>query len=119
MLDQKTRSLIAQGTEILHGSLALQTPLEDQEVELMLDVRHTKQGVKTSYYCVSHMERRVFWLESIGHEEVLIPCTSNKCTKSQGSTVHCSSVSSGACGFLWLTISQVSKRNTGEPDFGE
>lgn len=65
--DQKTRSIIAQGAEILRGSLALQALHGDQEVGLGLDVRHSKQGVKAPCYCISRVERRIFWLEGFGY----------------------------------------------------
>ena len=113
VLDPKIHSLIIQGAEILQRSSALQALLEDQEVDLVLDVRHHTGATRTSYYCVSHAERRVFWLEGIGHEEVDIPCTSNKCTQFKGSGVHCSWISSGLV-FMWLTLSKVSRPNTGE-----
>lgn len=83
-----------EGANILRGSAALQALLKDhQEVDLVLDVQLGNGPTKTSYYCVSHIERRIFWLEGIGHEEVDIPCTSNKCIKSSGSRVHCASAS--------------------------
>jgi hypothetical protein len=114
VLNPRTRSLIMEGAEMLQKSPALQALLEGQEVDLVLDVRHGDGATRTSYYCVSHAERRVFWLEGIGHGEVDTPCTSNKCTKSKGSRVHCSFTSSDLS-FLWLIISKVSRRNTGEP----
>lgn len=39
---------------------------------------------------VSHVERRVFWLEDIGHGEVEVPCTLSKCLN--GSRAHCAFV---------------------------
>lgn len=84
-----------EGADILRGSLASQALLKDQEVDLVLNVQYVNGTPRTSYYCVSHVERRVFWLHGIGHKEVDIPCTSNKCTNSKGSTVHCSFVSFG------------------------
>ena len=95
VLNPRTRSLIMQGAEVLQRSPALQALLEDQEFEcdLVLDVLGDG-AAKTSYYYVSHAERRVFWLEGIGHEEVDVSCTSNKCIKSKGSRVHCSFMSS-------------------------
>ncbi|KAN0074706.1 hypothetical protein V8E55_011755 [Tylopilus felleus] len=89
LLNPKTRALLMQGAEVLQGSPALKALLEDQEVDVVLDVRQTKEGTRTSYYCVSHVERRIFWLQGIGHEEVDIPCTSNKCTHADVSRVHC------------------------------
>lgn len=90
VLQPRTHSLIMEGADILERSPALKALLEEQEVALVLDVQLVKGAMKTSYYCVSHAERRVFWLEGIGHEEVDIPCTSNKCTRTKGSRVHCS-----------------------------
>ncbi|KAI9568553.1 hypothetical protein HD554DRAFT_735208 [Boletus coccyginus] len=84
MLDSRTYALIMEGAGVLRKSPALQALLKDQKVDLVLDVQHA-----TSYYCISHVERRVFWLEGIGHEEVDVPCTSNKCTQSTGSRTHC------------------------------
>ncbi|KAG8214399.1 hypothetical protein J3R82DRAFT_9392 [Butyriboletus roseoflavus] len=89
VLHPRTRSLILKGADILQRSPALQALLEDQDVALVLDVQHVNGATRMSYYCVSHVERRVFWLEGIGHEEVDIPCTSNKCMKFKGSRVHC------------------------------
>jgi len=91
VLNPRTRSLIMEGAEMLQKSPALQALLEGQEVDLVLDVRHGDGATRTSYYCVSHAERCVFWLEGngIGHGEVDTPCTSNKCTKSKGWRVHC------------------------------
>ena len=85
-----------EGAEVLQRSPALQALLEDQkfEYDLVLDVRLGDGAAKTSYYYVSHAKRCVFWLEGIGHEEVDISCTSNKCIKSKGSRVHCSSTPS-------------------------
>lgn len=109
MLNPRTCALIMEGAGVLRKSPALQALLKDQKVDLVLDVQHA-----TSYYCVSHVERRVFWLEGIGHEEVDVPCTSNKCTQSTGSRTHCPFISSGPSDTS-LTIFQVSRRNTGEP----
>lgn len=89
MLNPRTHALVMKGADVLLGSAALQALLEDQEVGLVLDVR---RDTTTSYYCVSHAERRIFWLEGIGHAEVDIPCPSNKCTNSTSSKVHCASV---------------------------
>ena len=114
VVNPTTRSLIMKGAEILQKSPAFRALLEDQEVDLVLDVRHGNGATKTCYYCVSHAERRVFWLEGIGHGEVDTPCTSNKCTKSKGSGVHCAFISSDLSS-LWLTIFKASRRNTGEP----
>lgn len=100
VLNSRVRSLITEGAEILCGSSALRALLEDEEVEvdLVLDVRFGNGPTRTSYYCVSHVERRIFWLEGIGHEEVDIPCTSNRCMTSKGSRVHCGSAS------LWFSV---------------
>jgi hypothetical protein len=116
VLNPRTRSLVMEGAQMLQKSPALQVLLEDQDVDLVLDVRHGSGATRTSYYCVSHAERCVFWLEGngIGHGEVDTPCTSNKCTKSKGWRVHCAFISSDLSS-LWLTISKVSRRNTGEP----
>ena len=82
-----------EGAELLQRSPALRALLGDQEVNLVLDVQHGEGATKTSYYCVSHVERRVFWLEGFGHEEVNISCTPYGCTKSKGSRVHCAFIS--------------------------
>ncbi|KAF8548336.1 hypothetical protein OG21DRAFT_1489468 [Imleria badia] len=113
VLNPKTRSLIMEGAEILQRSPALRALLEDQEVDLVLDVQHTG-ATRTSYYCVSHGERRVFWLEAIGHEEVDIPCTSNKCTHATGSRVHCIEAQYWKHCELFPTTFTVTKEITGE-----
>ncbi|KAH0831852.1 hypothetical protein J3R83DRAFT_12703, partial [Lanmaoa asiatica] len=111
VLNSRTHSLIMEGADILQKSPALQALLEDQEVDLVLDVQ---QGtMRTSYYCVSQVERRVFWLEGIGHEEVDIPCTSKKCIKSKGSRVHCSVAFRKHCELFPTTFS-VTKDVTGD-----
>ncbi|KAF8125727.1 hypothetical protein EV363DRAFT_1225426 [Boletus edulis] len=114
VLNSRTCSLIIQGAEILQASPALQALLEDQEVGLVLDVQHTKGSMRTSYYCVSHVERRIFWLEGIGHEEVHISCPSNKCIQSEGSRVHCSFTSFWKHCELFPTTFTVTKDVTGE-----
>ncbi|KAG9315978.1 hypothetical protein JVU11DRAFT_3636 [Chiua virens] len=91
VLDSNIRALIMEGASVLQRSAASEALLKDQDVGLVLDVRHDDKGrpMATSYYCVSHAERRIFWLEGVGHDEVNIPCTSAKCSKSKGLKAHC------------------------------
>ena len=66
--------------EMLQKSSAFQDVPEDQEVGLVLDAQVAAEGSKAcSYYCVSHGDRRIFWLEGMGHEDEVIQCTPSKC----------------------------------------
>ncbi|KIJ64598.1 hypothetical protein HYDPIDRAFT_111969 [Hydnomerulius pinastri MD-312] len=84
----RVHGVIMKAAEMLQKSSAFQDVPEDQEVGLVLDAQVAAEGSKTcSYYCVSHGDRRIFWLEGMGHEDEVIQCTPSKCKGLQGD--HC------------------------------
>ena len=88
VLDSRIHSQLMQGADELRESPALQA-LKGQEVDLVLDAHSC--AAMTTYYCVCHVARCIFWLEDLGHKELDIRCPSDMCSKSQSPRVHCAS----------------------------
>ena len=82
VLDSRIHFQLMQGADKLRESPALQA-LKGQEVELVLDA-HSRAAM-TTYYCVCHVARCIFWLEDLSQEEL------DMRRRSQSPRVHCAS----------------------------
>ncbi|KIK72457.1 hypothetical protein PAXRUDRAFT_29307 [Paxillus rubicundulus Ve08.2h10] len=71
VLDPKVHALVMEAAEMLRKSFPLQ---DKQDVNLVLDTHTVNEGDRIcSYYYVSHGDRRIFWLEGMGHVEGSVP----------------------------------------------